>query len=206
MNDIDLLLTEAFADLGRRAPHDPDLAGSVRRRARRQGAIAASVAGVLAVAGLSVAVVIGRPGAGPARPAAPAGAVASPPAPAAGCPAPSLDVLPEWARAGFSDPNPRIAHVRGAKGDILAVLFAQPLVAPSAPAGRNNKILWVPRVAGSGPLVIDARQDGTGRRVRREVPGGPGPSTVDLPAAGCWQLDLSWGPYTDSLALRYAAG
>ena len=205
MSDLDQLLAEAFSDLGRRAPHDPDLAGSVRRRARRQGAIAASAAGVLAVVGVSTAVATGRPGTDPA-PMAPAGGMAaSTPPRVAGCQVPERGVLPEWARYGFSDPNPRAVFVRGAKGNILAVLFAQPLVAPAPPKGRNNKILWVARVAGPGSetLVIDARQDGTGLRVRREVPGGPGPSTVDLPAAGCWQLDLRWGPYTDSLALRY---
>ena len=194
MNDLEQLLPDALSDLARRAPHDPDLAGSVRRRARRRVAVAASVAGVVAVAGLSTLLVAGRPGSSPA---------ASAPVP--GCVPVTEAVLPEWARTGFSDPEPRVPYVRGTQGRILAVLFAPPLTAPAPAHGRSNKILWVARVAASGDLVIDARQDGTGLRVRRVVPGGPGPSTVDLPAAGCWRLDLRWGPYTDSLALSYAA-
>lgn len=199
MNDVEQLLPDALSDLARRAPHDPDLAGSVRRRARRRMAVAASVAGVVAVAGLSTVLVAGRPAPSPAT-----GTPATS-APVPGCVPVTEAVLPEWARTGFSDPEPRVPYVRGTQGRILAVLFAQPLTAPAPAPGRTNKILWVARVAASGDLVIDARQDGTGVLVRRVVPGGPGPSTVDLPAAGCWRLDLRWGPYTDSLALSYAA-
>jgi hypothetical protein len=31
-----------------------------------------------------------------------------------------------------------------------------------------------------------------GKPVMRQVTGGPGPSIVDLPAAGCWRLTLTW--------------
>lgn len=193
MTDLDQLLTETFADLGRRAPHDPDLAGAVRRRARRQGAVAASVAGVLAVAGLSAVLTAGGPG--PATPAAPAPAQA-------GCTAPSQGVLPEWARYGFSDPRPRVPHVLGRDGRIVAILFG-PLIAPTAPPDRSNKILWAAREVGPGSLEIEARRLGGDEVVRRVVEGGPGPSIVDLPVAGCWQLDLRWGEYTDTLFLTY---
>jgi len=37
------------------------------------------------------------------------------------------------------------------------------------------------------------------------VPGGPGPSIIDLPAPGCWTLHLSWSAHTDELKLHYAA-
>jgi hypothetical protein len=46
-------------------------------------------------------------------------------------------VLPEWARAGFASPRPRIAHAVGRSGEIAAVLFAHPLRSPPA-ADRNN--------------------------------------------------------------------
>ena len=41
--------------------------------------------------------------------------------------------------------------------------------------------------------------------VRRALPGGPGPSIIDLPAAGCWRLTLRWSGRSDVLDLRYAA-
>jgi hypothetical protein len=42
-----------------------------------------------------------------------------------------------------------------------------------------------------------------GPPVRRIVPGGPGPSLVDLPSPGCWRLTLTWSGRRDSLDLRY---
>jgi hypothetical protein len=126
------------------------------------------------------------------------------------------DVLPPWARAGFSEPRPRVAHVLGRSGDILAILFASPLHAPPA-VDRNNKILWVAhKQFDFGDMRIRAqRMQGTaavGKPVARRVPGGPGPSIIDLPAAGCWRFTLTWttegttSPRTtvsDTLDLRY---
>ena len=113
-------------------------------------------------------------------------------------------VLPTWARTGFSDPEPTEPFVLGDRGDLLGVLFGQPLHAPPA-KDRNNKILWVSRVSGGpGPLVIDATLLGTTVTAHREIDGGPGPSIVDLPRAGCWQLRLTWGPLVDTLRLDYA--
>lgn len=117
--------------------------------------------------------------------------------------------LPDWADAGFSG-DARVPHVFGAKGDIVAVLFAHPL-RQVRKDGSNNKILWVARAATTSPdptapatLVITARLDGTDTRVIREVAGGPGPSIIDLPEAGCWRLDLSWSGHTDTMDLVYA--
>jgi hypothetical protein len=112
--------------------------------------------------------------------------------------------LPEWARAGFSGDGSGVPHVPGRENAILAVVFGAPLSAPPA-EGRNNKILWVSRlpVTPGDPLRITARQDGTARTADREVAGGPGPSIIDLPAAGCWRLTLSWSGHTDTLDLAY---
>jgi len=113
------------------------------------------------------------------------------------------DVLPAWARAGFADPSPSgTPYVLGRRGDILAVLFGYPLKAPPANAGPTNKILWVSRVpvTTGDTLRISAQRDGG--TVSREVTGGPGPSTVDLPA-GCWHLTLTWSGHTDTMDLRY---
>ena len=116
--------------------------------------------------------------------------------------------LPTWARTGFSDPEPSAPHVLSDKGDMAAILWAprDPLVAPPA-ADRNNKILWVARIgAADGPLELGATLEGTAQTVSRTVDPAPGPSIIDLPAPGCWSLDLSWGHHRDHLVLRYAPG
>ena len=127
-------------------------------------------------------------------------------APACGASEPSCGVergvLPEWARTGFSDPEPRMPHVVGDRGRLAAILFGDPLVAPPA-RDRSNKILWVARrTPEPGPLRLRAR-DGD-RIVRRVVESGPGPSIVDLPA-GCWTVTAAWNGGEDTLDLSYAA-
>lgn len=96
-------------------------------------------------------------------------------------------------------------YVMGDRGDIVAILWAEqdPLVVPPA-AGRNNKILWVARVGWGAPLQIQARLTGSDRSATRTVDGGPGPSIIDLPAPGCWSLDLTWGEQHDHVQLEYA--
>jgi hypothetical protein len=122
---------------------------------------------------------------------------------------PLVSPLPTWARAGFNHPSAPQPHVLGADGDIVAILWAvrDPLRSPPLP-GRANKILWVSRlpVQPLSPLKIRATLAGTGASVSREVIGGPGPSDVDLPEAGCWTLALSWSGHTDEVKLRYATG
>jgi hypothetical protein len=111
-------------------------------------------------------------------------------------------VLPEWARTGFSDPEPKMPHVLGRSGAITAILFGDPLTSPPRP-DVANKILWVSRKIPKPPaqLTIRARQ---GERVVKRVVD-VGPSYVDLPAPGCWQLSLSWtGGGHDTLDLNYA--
>lgn len=112
-------------------------------------------------------------------------------------------VLPPWAQAGFNPPTQSMPYVLGTGGDIVAILFGQPLRSPAKP-DRTNKILWVSRVErGGDPLKIDARLDGTDTVAIRTVPDGPGPSTIDLPRSGCWRLTLSWSGHIDHLALPY---
>ncbi|MDG4839506.1 hypothetical protein O7631_23535 [Micromonospora sp. WMMD967] len=117
--------------------------------------------------------------------------------------------LPDWADAGFSG-DARVPHVFGAKGDIVAVLFAHPL-RQHREDGSNNKILWVAQASTTSAdptapatLVITATLDGTDTTVTREVAGGPGPSIIDVPQAGCWRLDLRWSGHTDTMDLVYA--
>ncbi|MFI6262549.1 hypothetical protein [Micromonospora sp. NPDC051006] len=117
--------------------------------------------------------------------------------------------LPDWATRGFSG-DARVAHVLGAKGDIVAVLFGNPLRVDRTD-GSNNKILWVsrPAAASTGPtsspdLSITATLEGSDTRVIREVRGGPGPSIIDLPQAGCWHVELRWSGRADTMDLVYA--
>ncbi|MGK5441463.1 hypothetical protein ACSNN7_06485 [Micromonospora sp. URMC 105] len=148
------------------------------------------------------------------RSATPAGAPATtaPASATSGCGSRvETGVLPDWADAGFSG-EARIPHVFGLKREILAVLFGHPLALRRG-EGPANKILWVakPAATSSGPappatLAITATLDGTDTRVTREVAGGPGPSIMDLPRAGCWHLELHWPGHTDTMDLVYAEG
>ena len=136
--------------------------------------------------------------AGPAQ----AGAVAS-----NGCAGqPPVSPLPVWARSGFHPANLAMPHVLGEAGNIVAILWVSRDALHSPPLhDRNNKILWVSRIplAAPYPLVIDATLANGTRTATVSVPGGPGPSIIDLPAPGCWTFHLSWSGHTDELKLRY---
>jgi hypothetical protein len=131
------------------------------------------------------------------------------PVSAAGCLARRNDgPLPVWARSGFQPPDLPIGHVIGLRDEIVAILWGDPqssLYAPPLPTQRN-KVLWVPRHAdqAGAPLTIRATLNGTRRAVTRELPD-VGPSYVDLPAPGCWTLDLSWSGHRDQVELWYTA-
>ncbi len=114
------------------------------------------------------------------------------------------DALPTWARAGFSDDGSGVPHVFSEHGDIIAVLFKYPPVA-SPDLAVSNKILWVSRLPQQPmqPLTIEATLDGTTTSVIREIATGPGPSSVNLPKAGCWHLRLSWSGHADAMTLRF---
>ena len=117
-------------------------------------------------------------------------------------------VLPVWARAGFSSPKPRMPYVLGEAGQIAAIQWADPLVSPPS-ARYRNKVLWVSRrasVPGSDLQISAQKLVGNtvaGPPVHRTVTGGPGPSIINLPSAGCWQLKLHWSGRSDTVDLRY---
>lgn len=119
------------------------------------------------------------------------------------CQAVDHGVLPEWARTGFSEKEPRIAHVIGRQGRLAAIMFG-PLTAPPR-KDEGNKILWVSRAPQNAPsdLRLTATRDGT--TVHRTVPGGPGPSGIDLPEPGCWRVHARWADQQDDLELTYSA-
>jgi hypothetical protein len=117
-------------------------------------------------------------------------------------------LLPVWARGGFSDPRPRMPYRLGNAGRIAAILWADPLRSPP-PRDHTNKILWVshaPTIPGSDLRISAQLMSGsrpTGKPVARRVMGGPGPSIINFPAAGCWRLTLRWSHTSDVLDLRY---
>lgn len=111
-------------------------------------------------------------------------------------------VLPDWARGGFTEPEPVQPYVLGQRGEIVAILWPD-LAAPPR-EGQNNKILWGARDRGPEPLTITARLGSA--TVTTTVQGGPGPSTIDVPGPGCWTFDLRWGTHQDTLVLPYRAG
>ncbi|MET8155725.1 hypothetical protein ABZT47_05085 [Sphaerisporangium sp. NPDC005289] len=125
---------------------------------------------------------------------------------AAGSSAGTRAPVPSWASVNAPGGLP----VRmGVRGDALGYLFADPLRA-GRPTDPANKILWYVRQPRDGhPLEITARPKGARAPVVRvSVPAdsGPGeiyPSIVEVPSAGCWALDLSWGSNHDSLELTY---
>lgn len=138
------------------------------------------------------------------HPAAQPGPALSSPASASGCAGqPPVSPLPVWAQSGFTPPDLAVPHVLGAAGNIVAILWAthNALHAPALP-NRHNKILWVPRVS-SRPMIIRATLAGSSRTAIVDLPDGPGPSYVNMPAPGCWTLHLRWGGHTDQLSLRY---
>lgn len=203
-----LFLSERPAILGAGRAWQSDALIKEARRRRRW--IRGTLAVLLAAAGVTTWVLLGGRAGTPRA----ANITASRPATADACASAVVyGPLPVWARAGFSPPSVAMPYVLGARGDIVAVLWARhdPLVIP-APPGRNNKILWVSRLSGpvGSSLQITARRltGGTtaGPVQQRVVAGGPGPSIIDMPAAGCWQFTLRWGGHTDTVDLPYAAG
>jgi hypothetical protein len=118
-------------------------------------------------------------------------------------------VLPTWARAGFSNPRQPMPFALGRSARVVAIPFG-PLESPPA-ATHNNKILWVARTparAGENLTIRAQRMTGirrVGQPVSRIVRGGPGPSIINLPSPGCWQMTLRWSGHHDQLDLAYRA-
>lgn len=110
----------------------------------------------------------------------------------------STATLPTWARGGFSPAGLHTPHVLGTKGEIVGILFGE--LRAHQPQGTNNKILWVAK-DGYGALHIGAQLEGSGTTATRTV--NLGPAIVDLPAAGCWQMTLTWPGHSDTIALQY---
>ena len=129
---------------------------------------------------------------------------ATSPAPHASACQTSVDtgVLPNWALGGFSSASAAtIAHVLGQHGQIVAVLFNNPPRANGDPR-VENKILWVSKPAPTGDILkIRGILEPGAMTMSWAVAGGPGPSGINFPEAGCWDLTLSWSGHTDTMAI-----
>jgi len=194
MNDVDQLINQGLNDIADSAPHRPDLGAATIRRSRHRRAVTlAPIAAALAViAAVGTVMLVGPRTVDPAAQSASA------------CSPIISGVLPPWARAGFSDPSPVSPFVTSHAGEVVAIIFADPLLSPAIP-GVANKILWVSKDGASttGPLTISGAVEGGTSTMRATVVGGPGPSIVDVPVAGCWRFTLSWGTHHDVIDIPY---
>jgi hypothetical protein len=183
-------VTAALHRLHSRAPTGPLDAARVRRAVRRRRLmIAGPGAVVLAVTAIRATVALtGQRGA----------SVAGPPGRSACAPL-ATGPIPVWARSGFTG-NSYPPFATSSSGNLVAIVFGDPLSAPPA-TDHNNKILWVDRGGTPGDLDVTAQLEGTDRVLTRRIP--IGPSIVDMPAAGCWVMDLTIGNTHDQIALRW---
>ena len=117
---------------------------------------------------------------------------------------------PAWLTQAGANHNPSfIPYTITTPPNAAAYLFAYPLRAGSV-SDPNNKILWVVGMPRNGsPLHVAGHPlNSAAPAVDYSFPdnASPGeiyPSIVDVPTAGCWHFDLSWGPNSTSVDLIY---
>ena len=125
------------------------------------------------------------------------------PAPSAPVSVPTADAAPTRAEpVSLPCGKGAASIVVGARKKIEGLVAGRPLTSPRSRV-RNNKILWVARPAGRGDLQISASLNGTDLQVLRHVEGGPGPSIINVPRAGCWTFAMTWADQHDLVAVRY---
>ncbi|MDH2427401.1 hypothetical protein [Sphaerisporangium sp. TRM90804] len=112
---------------------------------------------------------------------------------------------PDWATVNA----PGTRFVVGREGDVLGYLFTRKLRA-GKPTNPYNKILWYVRLPrGTDDLRYEGRPRGRSEPVvQGSFPpnSGPGeiyPSSIDVPAPGCWTFELTWGRNHDTIDLLY---
>ena len=117
---------------------------------------------------------------------------------------------PAWLTRAGANHNPTyLPYAITDPPNAAAFLFAYPLRAGNV-SDPNNKILWVVGVPRNGsPLHV------AGHPLKAAAPtvdfsfpdnAGPGeiyPSIVDVPTAGCWHFDLTWGSSSAGVDLEY---
>lgn len=145
--------------------------------------------------------------------ATPAAGGGSTPVPSAngarGCGATSILVGSPPAWTAGANPPAYLRYVVSAHGDVAGFLFADPLRS-GHPSDPSNKILWVVKEPRNGhPLLVTGHPLNAASPLTHDTepadasPGEIYPSIIDEPAAGCWQLTLTWSGHTDTVDLPY---
>jgi hypothetical protein len=116
--------------------------------------------------------------------------------------------MPPWTAS--ANPPAGTPYALSREGNLVAVLFVQPLRAGENVNNPANKILWISREPRQGAelRLVLRRADGTGDPVETveyadSSPGEIYPSLVDVPTPGCWSVTATWGPNTATLELAY---
>jgi hypothetical protein len=187
---------------------EADVAGAWRRgrRMRMQRRLMSGAAAIVIVAVGSLAIANLASRSGDHGPVAPITTATPSPQP---CAARNTADVPAWAES--ANPPRSIPHTLTPDGNVLVVLFADPLIAGHR-TDRQNKILWIVRQARDGqPLEITATLPGSDVvPVHVSVPAdsSPGeiyPSTVDVPVPGCWHFALAWNGHHSAIDLGYGS-
>ena len=129
----------------------------------------------------------------------------NPPPPAKICPVGAVYSTPppDWTAPAHPPADTR--WVVSQNGYVVGMLFSDP-----PRAGRENKILWIVKLPRYGfPLQMRATPLGGRASISftpvppDSEPGEIYPSTVSVPAAGCWALTLSWGAVRDTVVVPF---
>jgi hypothetical protein len=102
--------------------------------------------------------------------------------------------LPSWALSGFSDPTATWPFGRSASGDLVGIVFTDPLQAAASAQDPQNKTLWVTRTPPQATdlLKTTAQPENTDQLTEVDLHEPPGLSIVDLPTPGCGVMQLRW--------------
>lgn len=198
-NDVRSLLHDAAKVPSTNA----DVAGAWRRgrrmRVQRRALSGLAIVAVVALGSIGVANLL--PSGHDANRAGPStGASAT-------CAAPNTAAMPSWAHS--ANVTSAIPHLISPDGNVVAVVFGNPLRA-GTPTDRSNKILWIVRQPRDGqPLEITATLPGShAKPVHFAFPANASPgeiysSTDDVPTPGCWQFALAWNGHRSAINLSY---
>ena len=118
---------------------------------------------------------------------------------------------PSWLTSAGANNNPTdVPYFITDPPTASGFLFAYPLRAGNV-SNPNNKILFVVGLPRDGnPLRVQGHPLGATSPITDQSfpadssPGEIYPSIVDVPSAGCWHFDLSWGENKTSVDLVYA--